>query len=450
MSLLHIHNMSRMNKRNIWTLSLTAILFAGGFTSCDDDDDDSNKLNYDDPRIRTMSIPGFSNTFIVNDVESIIYNYDSLSFGSNVKAIHPNFSGYQVQTPIFYDSAGTWKSYPRDTTFKLDFSKGMKIRSMSYDSSCYKDYKIDIRIHLFDVEAFEWNAWGDSCQYEVVGNNEKAVFSQGEYHIFSQTETGTTHLVSKDGKKWSAQKEFSYEATPEWGTLTAFNKKLYVLMGDSLYETTGNNVAFQPSQLQLPKGYGALKPLFVLDNKFWALAKEGEKMALCYASVGDSAFTAGDVIKESISFVDLTAIVSSSGSTDLGYIFTRGKEGDCVILSVDKSGSLIRPTQGKTFAYREGMTIFNYEKLLCVMGGINADGSYSNEVFSSTDSGISWTKNTHRVLPGNGKFSHAGVFADSNSNSILLLGGNHGKGSNIAWKGILKQFIMDDLIFGKN
>lgn len=442
--------MSRMNKRNIWTLSLTAILFAGGFTSCDDDDDDSNKLNYDDPRIRTMSIPGFSNTFVVNDVESIIYNYDSLSFGSNVKAIHPTFSGYQVKNPILYDSAGTWKSYPNDTTFKLDFSKGMKIRSLSYDSSCYKDYKVDIRIHLFDVEAFEWTAWGDTSSYEVVGNNEKAVFSQGEYHIFSQNAAGATHLVSQDGKKWISQKVFDYEVTPDWNTLTAFNKKLYVVMGDSLCESTGNNVAFQPSQLQAPKGYVALKPLFVLDNKLWALAKGAEKLALCYAAVGDSSFTEKEIVKEPISFDDVTSVVSSSGSTDLGYIFSRGKEGDCIILSVDKSGSIIRPTQGKTFAYRDGMTIFNYEKLLCVMGGTNEDGTYSKDVYSSTDSGITWTKNTHRVLPGNGNFSHAGVFADSDSNSILLIGGNHGKGANIVWKGILKQFIMDDLIFGKN
>lgn len=438
-----------MNKKNIWILGLLATVLSGVLSSCDDDDDD-NKLNYSDPRIRTMSIVGISNTFIVNDVEELIYNYDSLSFGTKLNALHPNFNGYQVKTPILYDSAGIWKTYPNDTTFKLDLSKGLKIRSLSVDSTCYKDYQIEIRVHKFDVESFEWEKIGNEIKHGSTNGNEKAVFLNGKYHYFFEDGQTSNYLTSKDASNWKLIGEYNYENKPLWSSLTAFNEKLYVSMGDSIFESTNDYADFQPCQMRIPDGYSKAKPLFVLGEKLWILAQKGETISLCYAGANDTTFTLGETITEPISFEEITSAVSASGSTNLGYIFSPEKDGNCVILSVDKSGIVIRPTQKSTFAYRNGMTVFYYENLICIMGGTNADGSYSNKTYSSTDSGITWSENSHRIMPGNGQFSHASALPDPDSNYIMLIGGNLGENSSIAWKGILKQFIMDDILYGKN
>lgn len=437
-----------MNKKNIWALGLLAAAFVGGFSSCDDDDDDSAKLNHKDPRVRTMSIAGIRNSFIINDVEGLIYNYDSLSFGADLKALHPVFSGYQVRTPIFYDSAGVWKSYPSDTTFKLDFSNKVKIRSLSFDSTQFIDYDIDIRVHKFDVESFEWKPMGNAQNIDSI-INAKTVFMNEKYHYFCETAQGTSHLISADGAQWAEASAPQIEAPTDWSTLTVFNGKLYVSANGTIYEADEMG-AFSVSPLQSPDGFDAAKPLFVLGKRLWAMTKNAESIALCYAQAGDSTFTVGETIDETISFDETTAILSASGITDLGYIFSPDENGNSIVLSVDKQGAIVRPAKGATFAYRKGMTIFNHENLLCAMGGINADGTYSNQTFSSTDSGLSWKENTHRIMPGNGQFSHASVFASKEANNILLIGGNTGNGASIAWKGVLKQFIMDEMLYGKN
>ena len=62
--------------------------------SCDDDDDD--KFTKTDPRIKVMSVDGVSKTFIINDVEQIIYNYDSLKYGTDITSLSASFYGYDV------------------------------------------------------------------------------------------------------------------------------------------------------------------------------------------------------------------------------------------------------------------------------------------------------------------------------------------------------------------
>lgn len=440
-----------MSKKNIWLFGLLASLSLSVFSSCDDDDDsDSNKLNYSDPRVRTMSIAGIERTFIINDVEESIYNYDSLSFGTNIKALHPEFNGYQVKTNIFYDSAGVWKTYPKDTSFKLDFSQKVKIRSLSVDSTQFKDYTINLRVHKYDVEAFEWLAISDNATVISETGNEKSVFANGMYHLFVTNGENTSYLTSKDGATWELISTETYEATPDWRTLTVFNDKFYVEMGNDLYESNCDQ-KFASSSLQTPSGFVSSKPIFTLGNRLWFIAQAEDKTnALCFASTTDSALTISRTIAEKISYENLTATVSASGNSNLGYIFSQAQDSSCIILSVDKSGFIINPCQGTTFPYHEGMTIFSYEKLLCVMGGKNANGEFINETYSSNDSGLSWKKNPHRIMPGNGQFVNSQVFIDQAKNSILLVGGNHGDNGKFAWKGILKQFIIDDILYGTN
>lgn len=437
-----------MNKKNIRTLGLLATTLALSLASCDKDDDDTAKLNHSDPRVRTMSIKGINSTFIVNDVEKIIYNYDSLSFGTDISALHPTFNGYQVTTPVFYDSAGVWKRYPKDTTFKLDFSKKPTIRSLSYDSTRFIDYQIDIRVHKFDVESFKWEESGETKSPDST-KNAKAVFSNGKYHYFCEGPQGSWHWISADGEQWESAKAPSSDQQPDWSTLTAFSGKMYVAAGDEILELTEEG-ALSPSHLQAPPEFDAVKPLFVLGEKLWALSKNSESIGLCYAQTGDTVFTLSRLIDEPISFDRFTASLSSSGNSTLGYLLSPDESGKSIILCIDKLGAVVRPSKGSTFDYCDGMTVFNHENLLCAMGGKKVNGTYSDKTFSSTDSGLTWTENQHRRLPGDGKFCHATIFADKASNGILLIGGNAGKGTPIAWKGVLKQFIMDEMLYGKN
>lgn len=66
-------------------ISLTSIC-----TSCDKEEEvQETDYNLEDPRIRMVKFLNFPTSvdFVTNDVESIIFNYDSISYGSDVSNI---------------------------------------------------------------------------------------------------------------------------------------------------------------------------------------------------------------------------------------------------------------------------------------------------------------------------------------------------------------------------
>ncbi|HOI27815.1 MAG TPA: DUF6242 domain-containing protein [Paludibacteraceae bacterium] len=440
-----------MKNRFLWLSLVLLPLTFGTITSCSDDDDEEVPYNNDDPRVSSMTIEGISQTFIVNDVECRIYNYDSLSFGANLEAIHPVFYGYSGYSIMQYDSAGTWENYPNDTSFKLNFTKPIKFRSISLDSASFKDYSVEIRVHKYDVEAYEWEKLSSLSVHGTV-TSQKAVYYNKTYYYFYSNEAGENYaLTSTDCKTWTELGSIVLSGA-DWSTLTERNGSLVVNTTNGLYVYT-SGLSFASSSFLMPVGFTLARPLFMLGGKFWVIAKnEEDKYYLCYIYSEALAYSLVSEIPSSFNAEDMEIAVCTSGSTMVGYLFTKNEDGGTIVWALDVDGNLLDLSNGKSpFEFRKGMMAYQYEKSLCVIGGEDTEGNIQSSAYKSINSGINWGFDSHKIFPNaNDARAFSTILFNEETNEVFLIGGNNKSGfAPEVWKGILKQFLMDDLVYGK-
>ena len=418
---------------------LFLLLAALSLAACDDDDDDTDVSNTDDPRIRLVKLVGISNEFVINDVENLIFNYDSISKGTDVSGVYVYFYGYTSTPSIAYKTSvmSEWKNFSNGD--KIDFSDGVFIMSTSQDGSARKEYKFDLRIHDYDVEAFSWEKYTTIDLSDKVVS-QKSLSMDGDFYWFCRTEGGQCYrfLSSDKGQSWS-KKEVSVE-NALWETLSVFNDSLWIQLSD------GSLVTSDKESLSFSKRKTACsidRLLFEVNGDLWAISGSS-----VYAMKPDSAdFSCVNTLPSDFSVEDATTFTAASGFTQLGYIYSV-KDGQGTIWSLDYKGNLclLLPADGTIPALTNPM-VYIYNKTLGIVGGTLSDGTLSTLCYTSYSSGKTWTEDSHKDLSNNiGGIEYAGVFVYSDDGQLIIVGGNDANGaSSIVWKGVLNQITADNL-----
>jgi hypothetical protein len=75
-------------------------------------------------------------------------------------------------------------------------------------------------------------------------------------------------------------------------------------------------------------------------------------------------------------------------------------------------------------------------------------GDYKNLFYASPNSGTTWSKDTHKVLPT--QIAKGFIFEYKRNNIILIGGEKNSEFSPNVWKGELNQDILDDMILNGN
>ncbi|MDR1729127.1 MAG: DUF6242 domain-containing protein [Prevotellaceae bacterium] len=442
----------------IKNLLLIAVLLPLAFFSCKKEDDkDQEKVITDDPRIRSMSISALPATFVVNDIEELIFNYDSLAYGTDIDSLHPVFAGYggALSFQYKYGEKGEWKNYSNQSTTIVNFdsvSGSQKLavffRSFAPDSSYTKEYKISIRVHEYDVDAFEWeNAGTLPVQGTVV--SQKAVFYNQKYYFFYRNDSGKSFvIISSTGETWGQAAEIAI-GEADWTTLTSLHQpqKLVVQAGNVLYtcDLSENSLTFAPLNAGLPEGCTLKVPLFTLGNNFWIVGNETGTNFLYSLANNDDAFRKGPELSGRVPVEEINTSVLPSGSTMIGYIFGgKGTNGKGTVWGVDANGDVMELSQDQSvFPHLiYPMPVFFGNKL-CLAGGIGA-GKYTGQFYVSSNSGATWSNDRHKTLPDKIGAIAKGVIFRYERNRLILIGGETEAGfSPNVWKGTLKQEILD-------
>ncbi len=410
------------------------------FVSCGDEEDTTKELkNLSDPRIRSMRLNNISETFVVNDIDQIIYNYDSLNVGTNLAAVQARFYGYTSQPTVQVLKNGQWEIFKNGSTMNL--TSPVEIIATSEDGSHQKKYTIQVRVHNYDVSALTWEKYGTiDIKNKIV--SQQSFYKNGCGMWFYADETGANHLMTStnDLEVWS-EKPIQLEKA-NWYSSAILGDSVYVqnTEGD-LYAANLNTLAFAP----VASSVKVEKILFTIGTKIWALVKEGEGCALYEKSTGD--FQKKSDLPADFPTENLVTFTSASGYTSLGYIYAT-QNGYGTVWSIDSKGNtrILQAPDG-TLPYLTNPIVFQYENLLGIVGGNLADGTHSNKCYTSQDCGASWNYDWHKDLTGEiATLSHAGTFVLVKAGEIAFVGGNTSNGvSNIIWKGVLNQLTADDL-----
>lgn len=434
-------------KKTKYLVSLVFLLFLTSIcVSCDKEEEvQETDYNLEDPRIRSVKFLNFSHEidFVTNDVESVIYNYDSISHGSDVSKIKAYFYGYTSQPTISYKSPSDsdWKPFSNGSY--MDFSEPLEIRSISQDGANSKEYRFDLRIHKYDVEAFTWKKIS-TIELSSPVISQKGLTFDGLFYWFCNTSANENfRFVSTDGLVWE-QTGFNSETHFIWETLSLFNDSLWIQdeSGDIFVAPKGS-CSF--AKTDIPK---VDKLMFNLDNKLWAIIGD----SLYALKPGAGQFVAMSLIPSDYSKENLVTFTAASGYTEVGYTYATANEGG-VIWSIDYKGSFNQLVESTaSVPYLEKPMVYIYGKTLGIVGGKLKNGEFSKKCFASYNSGVTWSEDWHKNLTEELQgIEKAGVFVSSSFGELLLVGGNKdAKANPSVWKGVLNQIIADENNYGTN
>lgn len=421
------------------SILFSLVAMAPLFASCGEEEDTTLEYkNLDDPRIRSMRLNNVLEDFVVNDVDQIIYNYDSLNVGTNLTAIKTRFYGYTSQPTVQVKKGNEWVLFKNGST--LNLTSPVEILATSEDGSHQKKYTIQVRVHNYDVAALTWEKFGTIDVKNTITSQKS--FTKGSNNLwFYADETGASHLMtSSDLKTWKESALPMVDA--DWNSSAILGDTIYVQnTNGEIYAGNLNTLTFNAftSSVKIDK------ILFAIGTKIWALAKEGEGYALYEKGTGD--FQKKATLPSDFPTENLVSFTSASGYTSLGYIYAT-QNGNGTVWSIDSKGNTrVLQNPDGALPYLKNPILFQYENLLGIVGGELADGTRNNKCYASQNCGASWSYDWHKdLISENATLSNAGTFVLSEEGEIVFVGGNTTNGvSNIIWKGVLNQLTADDL-----
>ena len=422
-------------KHKLFTLiSFTILSTSLIFTACKEEEDKNAEKNLSDPRIRSMVISPTSR-IVVNDLDAIIFNYDSLDKGTNLSYIHTYLYGYISQPTFKVKKDGEWIEFKNGSG--LDLSDKVEILSISEDNSQQKAYTIDIRVHNYDVAAFTWQEIATLDVSGKISTQKSFTHNKTNLWFYSDSKGGSGLYSSSDLKKW--EKKSLEINNADWSSSA--------ILGDSIFVQTENGEVYSShiDKLQFsayPSSAKNEKILFTIGSKMWSIGNDGNERYLYSKNEGD--FQKGAALSPNFPSENITSFTTLSGYTSLGYIYA-SQNGQGTIWSVDSKGNmtLLQKADG-TIPSLKQPNVFAYLETIGIVGGEKEDGTFSTQCFSSKNGGVTWQHDWHKDLSEG--ISNSGTFAYSEQGEIVFVGGNTSTGfSKIIRKGVLNKLTADDL-----
>lgn len=421
-------------------LYITAFTLATINSSCKDDEETDTP----DPRIRRVifSQLGSSVEFNVNDVETKIFNYDSLAYGTKVDSLYPSIYGYSDNKIAIQYSYDGINYIDFRNTVAMDFSKPVKIISTNTKNNSKKEYTLEVRVHKYDVDAFQWTNIGAVTDLDETILSQKSIGHNDLMWQFFQTSNACKVVASKDGTQWQSSTVEAPEIL-ELSTLCNIDDSLFV-QGKS-----GAIYAADFTSLQFSKfdAIASGQLLYTLNKQIWTL--DGGEIK-SYSKNGETKIS--QPIHEDFDVDTVRSFTAPSGNTVLGYLYV--KKGDkAEIWGADRYGNmecLTNTSAGLPYMDKAITFAFN-NSTLGILGGISTDGSYSTTCYSSSNSGLSWTIDQHKDLSNTvGALADAGLFQTGDKGEFILIGGQTTNGqSNKVWALRLKKLLLDEAFLNK-
>ncbi len=145
------------------------------------------------------SIKGIENyVFTVDDDKMLIYNYDSIDYGTRIDSLsfvlNPHFHKVYINDTLdYYKLTGVY----------LDFTNEVKFTVVAADGTTSADYHVKVNVHQVDPDTFIW----EGVKSEVFAGyamTEKVLWINDRLLYFAIVDNDLLVNESVDGEKWNA------------------------------------------------------------------------------------------------------------------------------------------------------------------------------------------------------------------------------------------------------
>lgn len=415
-------------------------LLAAGLCSCSSNTGSTAAAVSSDATVASLkfaaqdSFPGLAKAvFIVEDRidTGMIYNVDSLLYGTRVDSVIPNFRfNHTPGAAVVYTSKDTIALTGLDT---VDFSVNPTLlHVIASDYVSDKWYKIYVNVHQVDPDLYVWERVAENV-YPSEGTEQKAVWQNGGLRLFVNDGTGNRLLESANGSRWAEAALTGLPANCRVRNIIEADGRLYYGEGSTLYVSA--NASEWTATDFAAAGIRFVNMLYFFNDSVWAIVQDGSDAYRLATSPDGSEWRMHDVLPEDFPVSDYAALTFRSASNRQRAMIVGGFSASGEALNTrwnteavpaggyNRSNFSIEQPHFRTLT---GVSVVWYNRQFFLFGGTDADnqpGDYA--MLESADEGMNWfvPDPAHNALPASyTPRSRQSVVVDE-QNNIYIIGG---------------------------
>lgn len=386
----------------------------------------------------TVSISGSYYPMYIDQINGLIYNGDSLPYGTDQQHIvlsNLDCEGVlAMRTASGQDSAFSISSSAPDS---LDFTNPKTIVVYAYDGENKKEYTMSVNVHQEDGDLFPWHAKGSEFDLAAMDSTH-AVYAAGQYWVYGirTTDRAACVMHSTDGENWTTTPLTGTSQFSPRSLLVTEDNRFYALDGTRLMSST-DGTDWTPMGNTQPLSH----LLACIDNHFYAIA--GGEFVSSADGISwtpqerdtDGSLPTEDVVAIQMdsrlyaNFIDLTVTGHSGDSTVVWY-----KQIDIQHNQSYPWTYMPRTNENNSpMPYLNGQQSVVYDN--CIMTiGFTPQGKLS-DFYTSADNGRTWFSGKEYVRPSDAQASGQVTMLCTPDNFIWLFCG----GSGQIWRGRLNR-----------
>lgn len=357
--------------------------------------------------------------FNIDQINHLIYNTDSLPYGTDAAHILATITSKNSGTVVFMlkDVSGRDSVVYYKANDSINFKRPVKLRVYNMKASAYREYTVKVNIHQESGDEFKWGA---TSVYDLeLASQSKFINNNGTMYLFAGN-VGSTVGYKYNGSQWQILTFNIPLNTVALANLITQNGVMYTLQnGNIISSTDGENWNNVASSASLNRLIGASpKSIYALTNNGISISKD-HGITWTKDSLDD------DVSKLPDTDINFVCLPTNANSLVYNMVLIGNKNNKTVIWSKDEENNNNIKGQPWSFYTEDGsnrlkLPLLHHLQVISYDGGLFAIGDHLTKFYYSPDNGLTWTINKDYPLPEGFNGSATVAMGCNDSNVIFV------------------------------
>ena len=423
------------------------MVFAVVMASCNKNTDPSQEEMSSETRVYEFTFqadtanPGLTEAIYkvehIGDSSGVIYNVDSLRFGTRLDSVVPIITYIANPGVVNYILPDT--TIVATGTDTMDLSRGPIImRVTATDMKTERWYDINLTVHQVDPDLYVWKRLTEHI-FTPQYCETKAFYKENKLYLLVNNGLYTQLYLSTNGSQWE-------QIANQIPTLpTPCDVRDIVLNNNTLYYIANNHLYHSDDALNWDKidfsetSYTLINMLMSYHNKAWCIIQDQEQLLLAtiegetIVPVTNIPEMPNGILPTHFPISDFATLEFKSSSERPRAMIVGGRSMNGEV--VNSRWNIEYSTEGyriKDFSISQpsfesltGASIIQYNNHLVMFGGINNDLAMRSDMLYSDDEGMNWyvPDTTKNQLPDTYQSREKQTVIVDKDNNIYIIGG---------------------------
>ena len=178
----------------------------------------------------STGVVGTDYPFVINQHEGLIYNPDSLPFGTDVSKVVVDITADTEGIFIVAETDSLWEE-----TDSLNFKNPIQFKVISQAGTFGRTYTAKINVHQIDPDSMSWTRIESNFASDIEG--QKAVYANNHIYVFGEQngQIIMTKANVSNATTWSAPVVLDIPGKIDYTSVMIWGNQFYILADNQLY-----------------------------------------------------------------------------------------------------------------------------------------------------------------------------------------------------------------------